>query len=95
MARRRLKSSGILDVRDFRLDPSGAHYTEALSAPSFRARTMKASISCALPQHPQGIAIGGTNTAAPRASSRLTYLEEIISDVPCHMPTPLYIEAIA
>jgi putative hemolysin len=87
---------GILDVRDFLLDPS-AHYTERLIAPSFVSETMKAiDLLRSFLNHPQGIAIvvdehGGTEGIVTLAD----IVEEIISDAVPQAEHGLYIEAIA
>lgn len=87
---------GILDVRDFLLDPS-AHYTERLLPPSFVPETMKAiDLLRSFLNHPQGIAIvvdehGGTEGTVTLAD----IVEEIISDAVPQAEHGLYIEAIA
>jgi CBS domain containing-hemolysin-like protein len=87
---------GILDARDFLLDPS-AHYTERLVAPSFVPETMKAiDLLRSFLAHPQGIAIvvdehGGTEGVVTLAD----IVEEIISDAVPLAEHGLYIEAIA
>jgi CBS domain containing-hemolysin-like protein len=87
---------GILDTRDFLLDP-GAHYTERLIAPSFVPETMKAiDLLRSFLNHPQGIAIvvdehGGTEGVVTLAD----IVEEIISDAVPLAEHGLYIEAIA
>jgi CBS domain containing-hemolysin-like protein len=87
---------GILDTRDFLLDP-GAHYTERLIAPSFVPETMKAiDLLRSFLNHPQGIAIvvdehGGTEGVVTLAD----IVEEIISDAVPLAEHSLYIEAIA
>ncbi|MEZ0255433.1 MAG: hemolysin family protein [Chthoniobacter sp.] len=87
---------GILDVRDFLLDPS-AHYTERLLPPSFVPETMKAiDLLRSFLNHPQGIAIvvdehGGTEGSVTLAD----IVEEIISDAVPLAEHGLYIEAIA
>lgn len=87
---------GILDARDFLLDPS-VHYTERLIAPSFVPETMKAiDLLRSFLNHPQGIAIvvdehGGTEGVVTLAD----IVEEIISDAVPLAEHGLYIEAIA
>jgi CBS domain containing-hemolysin-like protein len=87
---------GILDVRDFLLDPS-VHYTERLIAPSFVSETMKAiDLLRSFLNHPQGLAIvvdehGGTEGIVTLAD----IVEEIISDAVPLGEHGLYIEAIA
>ncbi|MEP6672737.1 MAG: hemolysin family protein [Chthoniobacter sp.] len=87
---------GILDVRDFLLDPN-THYTERLVAPSFVPETMKAiDLLRSFLNHPQGIAIvvdehGGTEGIVTLAD----IVEEIISDAVPLAEHGLYIEAIA
>lgn len=87
---------GILDVRDFLLDP-GVHYTERLIAPSFVSETMKAiDLLRSFLNHPQGIAIvvdehGGTEGIVTLSD----IVEEIISDAVPQAEHGLYIEAIA
>jgi len=86
---------GILDARDFLLDPS-APYTERLLAPSFVPETMKAiELLRNFLNHPQGIAIvvdehGGTEGVVTLAD----IVEEIISDAVPLAEHGLYIEAI-
>lgn len=87
---------GILDARDFLLDPS-APYTERLLPPSFVPETMKAiDLLRSFLKHPQGIAIvvdehGGTEGVVTLAD----IVEEIISDAVPLAEHGLYIEAIA
>jgi CBS domain containing-hemolysin-like protein len=87
---------GILDARDFLLDP-GIHYTERLIAPSFVPETMKAiDLLRSFLNHPQGLAIvvdehGGTEGIVTLAD----VVEEIISDAVPTGEHGLYIEAIA
>lgn len=87
---------GILDARDFLLDPA-AHYTERLLPPSFVPETMKAiDLLRSFLNHPQGIAIvvdehGGTEGVVTLAD----IVEEIISDAVPLAEHGLYIEAIA
>jgi len=87
---------GILDVRDFLLDPT-AHYTERLIAPSFVPETMKAiDLLRSFLNHPQGLAVvvdehGGTEGIVTLAD----IVEEIISDAVPLAEHGLYIEAIA
>ncbi len=87
---------GILDTRDFLLDPS-APYTERLLPPSFVPETMKAiDLLRSFLKHPQGIAIvvdehGGTEGVVTLAD----IVEEIISDAVPLAEHGLYIEAIA
>ncbi len=87
---------GILDARDFLLDPS-SHYTERLIAPSFVPETMKAiDLLRSFLNHPQGIAIvvdehGGTEGVVTLPD----IVEEIISDAVPLAEHGLYIEAIA
>ncbi len=87
---------GILDARDFLLDPT-THYTERLVAPSFVPETMKAiDLLRSFLNHPQGIAIvvdehGGTEGVVTLAD----IVEEIISDAVPLAEHGLYIEAIA
>lgn len=87
---------GILDVRDFLLDPS-VPYTERILPPSFVPETMKAiDLLRSFLNHPQGIAIvvdehGGTEGVVTLAD----IVEEIISDAVPLAEHGLYIEAIA
>ncbi len=87
---------GILDVRDFLLDP-GTPYTEFLIPPSFVSETMKAiDLLRSFLNHPQGLAIvvdehGGTEGIVTLAD----IVEEIISDAVPQAEHGLYIEAIA
>jgi putative hemolysin len=87
---------GILDARDFLLDPS-APYTERLLPPSFVPETMKAiDLLRSFLKHPQGIAIvvdehGGTEGVVTLAD----IVEEIISDAVPLAEHGLYIETIA
>jgi CBS domain containing-hemolysin-like protein len=87
---------GILDARDFLLDPTG-DYTERLIAPSFVPETMKAiDLLRSFLNRPQGIAIvvdehGGTEGVVTLAD----IVEEIISDAVPLADHSLYIEAIA
>ncbi len=86
---------GVLDVRDFLLDPS-AHYTERLAPPSFVSETMKAvELLRSLLSRPQGIAIvvdehGGTEGVVTLAD----LVEEIISDAVPLAEHALYIEPL-
>jgi CBS domain containing-hemolysin-like protein len=86
---------GVLDVRDFLLDPS-AHYTERLAHPSFVSETMKAvDLLRSFLSRPQGIAIvvdehGGTEGVVTLAD----LVEEIISDAVPLAEHALYIEPL-
>ncbi len=86
---------GVLDARDFLLDPAG-HYTERLIAPSFVTETMKAiDLLRSFLNHPQGLAIvvdehGGTEGIVTLAD----VVEEIISDAVPQAERSLYIECI-
>jgi CBS domain containing-hemolysin-like protein len=86
---------GVLDTRDFLLDPS-AHYTERLIAPSFVPETMKAiDLLRSFLNHPQGLAIvvdehGGTEGIVTLAD----IVEEIISDALPLAEQALYIESV-
>ena len=86
---------GVLDVRDFLLDPS-AHYTERLVPPSFVSETMKAiDLLRSFLSHPQGLAVvvdehGGTEGIVTLAD----LVEEIISDAVPRADHSLYIEAL-
>jgi putative hemolysin len=87
---------GVLDVRDFLLDPK-EHYTERLIPPSYVSETMKAiDLLRSFLKHPQGLAIvvdehGGTEGIVTVAD----IVEEIISDAVPQAEHGLYIEAIA
>ncbi|HEY3901615.1 MAG TPA: hemolysin family protein [Chthoniobacter sp.] len=87
---------GILDARDFLLEPH-IHYTERLIAPSFVPETIKAiDLLRNFLNHPQGLAIvvdehGGTEGIVTLAD----IIEEIISDAVPMAEHSLYIEAIA
>ncbi len=86
---------GVLDTRDFLLDPT-AHYTERLIAPSFVPETMKAiDLLRSFLNHPQGLAIvvdehGGTEGVVTLAD----IVEEIISDAVPQAERSLYIECV-
>jgi putative hemolysin len=86
---------GVLDVRDFLLDPS-VHYTERLVPPSFVSETMKAvELLRSFLSRPQGIAIvvdehGGTEGVVTLAD----LVEEIISDAVPLAEHALYIEPL-
>ncbi len=86
---------GVLDARDFLLDPS-LHYTERLSPPSFVSETMKAiDLLRSFLSHPQGLAIvvdehGGTEGIVTLAD----IVEEIISDAVPKGDHALYIEVL-
>ncbi|MDB6153350.1 MAG: hypothetical protein JWL90_1803 [Chthoniobacteraceae bacterium] len=86
---------GVLDARDFLLDPT-AHYTERLIPPSFVSETMKAiDLLRSFLSHPQGLAIvvdehGGTEGIVTLAD----LVEEIISDAVPKAQYALYIEVL-
>lgn len=86
---------GVLDTRDFLLDPSG-HYTERLIAPSYVPETMKAiDLLRSFLNHPQGLAIvvdefGGVEGVVTLAD----IVEEIISDAVPMAEQELYIESL-
>jgi CBS domain containing-hemolysin-like protein len=86
---------GILDVKDFLLDPSD-HYTEALIAPSFVPETMRAlDLLKLFLSHAQGLAIvvdefGGTEGVITTDD----IVEEILSDAVPRGETDLYIEPL-
>jgi len=87
---------GILEVRAFLLDPSGA-YTERLIPPSFVSETMKAlDLLRSFLRHPQGLAIvvdehGGTEGVVTLADG----VEELISDAVPQAERGLYIETVS
>ncbi len=87
---------GVLDVRDFLLNPA-TPYTEQLIAPSFVPETMKAiDLLRNFLKHPQGLAIvvdehGGTEGIVTLAD----IIEEIISDAVPQAEHSLYIESVA
>ncbi len=87
---------GIIDVKQFLLDPS-EHYTEALVAPSFVPETMKAlDLLRSFLTHPQGLAIvvdefGGTEGVVTLAD----IVEDIIGDAAPLGDADLYIEPLA
>jgi CBS domain containing-hemolysin-like protein len=87
---------GILDTRDFLLDPGAGPYTERLIAPSFVSETMTAvDLLRSFLKHPQGIAIvvdehGGTEGVVTLAD----IVEEIISDAVPLAEHGLYIEEL-
>ena len=86
---------GIIDVKQFLLDPS-AHYTEALVPPSFVPETMAAlNLLRSFLSHPQGLAIvvdefGGTEGIITVND----IIEEIISDAAPLGDAELYIEPL-
>ncbi len=86
---------GVLDARNFLLDPS-VHYTEHLLPPSFVPETMKAiDLLRSFLNHPQGLAIvvdehGGTEGIVTLAD----IVEEIISDAVPLAEQGLYIESL-
>jgi putative hemolysin len=88
---------GVLDTRDFLLDPTGGHYTERLIPPSYVPETMKAiDLLRSFLNHPQGLAIvvdehGGVEGIVTLAD----FVEEIISDAVPLAEQELYIETIA
>jgi CBS domain containing-hemolysin-like protein len=88
---------GVLDTRNFLLDPSPAHYTERLIPPSYVPETMKAiDLLRSFLNHPQGLAIvvdehGGVEGIVTLAD----IVEEIISDAVPLADQELYIESIA
>ncbi|HEY1582275.1 MAG TPA: hemolysin family protein [Chthoniobacterales bacterium] len=87
--------AGIVDVKQFLLDPS-RHYTEALIAPSFVPETMPAmELLRRFLNHPQGLAIvvdefGGTEGIITLDD----IIEEIISDAAPLGDAALYIEPL-
>jgi putative hemolysin len=86
---------GILDVKNFLIDPSD-HYTEALIAPSFVPETMRAlDLLKLFLSHAQGLAIvvdefGGTEGIITTAD----VVEEILSDAVPRGDVDLYIEPL-
>jgi len=86
---------GVLDVRNFLLDPA-LHYTAQLATPSFVPETMKAiTLLRSFLKHPQGLAIvvdehGGVEGVVTLAD----IVEEIISDAVPLADRALYIEEI-
>ncbi len=86
---------GIVDVKQFLLDPS-RHYTETLNAPSFVPETMRAmNLLRRFLSAPQGLAIvvdefGGTEGMITLAD----IIEEIISDAAPLGDAELYIEPL-
>ncbi len=86
---------GILDVKNFLIDPS-MHYTEALIAPSFVPETMRAlDLLKLFLSHAQGLAIivdefGGTEGIITIAD----IVEEILSDAVPRGDVELYIEPL-
>jgi putative hemolysin len=86
---------GILDVKNFLLDPS-IHYTEALIAPSFVPETMRAlDLLKLFLSHSQGLAIvvdefGGTEGVITTDD----IVEEILSDAVPRGEADLYIEPL-
>ena len=86
---------GILDVKNFLIDPS-MHYTEALIAPSFVPETMRAlDLLKLFLSHAQGLAIivdefGGTEGIITTAD----IVEEILSDAVPRGEVELYIEPL-
>ncbi len=87
---------GIIDVKNFLLDPV-EHYTENLALPSFVPETMPApNLLRAFLSHPQGLAVvvdefGGTEGIITLAD----IVEEIISDAAPLGQAELYIEPLA
>jgi len=87
---------GVLDTRDFLLDPDAGHYTERLIPPSYVPETMKAiDLLRSFLNHPQGLAIvvdehGGVEGIVTLAD----IVEEIISDAVPLAEQELYIEAL-
>ncbi|MEO8439415.1 MAG: hemolysin family protein [Spartobacteria bacterium] len=87
--------AGIVDVRQFLLDPS-CHYTETLIPPSFVAETMPAlELLRRFLSHPQGLAIvvdefGGTEGIITLGD----IIEEILSDAAPLGDADLYIEPL-
>lgn len=86
---------GIVDVKNFLLDPS-EHYTEAMIAPSFVPETMRAiDLLKLFLTHPQGMAIvvdefGGTEGIITMAD----IVEDILSDAAPLGDADLYIEEL-
>ena len=86
---------GILDVKNFLIDPSD-HYTEALIAPSFVPETMRAlDLLKLFLSHAQGLAVvvdefGGTEGIITTAD----VVEEILSDAVPRGDVDLYIEPL-
>jgi putative hemolysin len=87
--------AGIVDVKQFLLDPA-RHYTETLIPPSFVPETMRAmELLRSFLSHPQGLAIvvdefGGTEGIITLAD----IIEEIISDAAPLGDAELYIEPL-
>ncbi len=86
---------GILDVRDFLLDPA-MHYTERLAPPSYVSETMKAiDLLRSFLTHPQGLAIVVDEHGGNEGVITLSDLvEEIISDAVPQAEEVFYIEAL-